>query len=97
MEKNRLDKSSSHIRKGIEKTIKFLQKELKLIDEKLNKAIKENPTLSQKNELLRSVKGAGPVLSATSLADLPELGTLSHKKISTLVGVAPFIATVVNF
>lgn len=90
MEKNRLDKANPSIQKGIKKTIKFLQKELKSMDEKLSQAIKEDPTLSQKNELLRSVKGVGPVLSATLLADLPELGTLNHKKISALVGVAPF-------
>lgn len=32
----------------------------------------------------------GPVLSATLIAHLPELGTLNHKKIAALVGVAPF-------
>ncbi len=90
MEKNRLDKVSSSIRKGIEKVIKFLQKELQTMDEKLSQVIEEDPDLSKKSELLRSIKGVGPVLSATLLADLPELGTLTHKKISALVGVAPF-------
>ena len=31
----------------------------------------------------------GPKVSATLLADLPELGTLDHKKLAALVGVAP--------
>ena len=39
---------------------------------------------------MQSVKGVGPVLSTTLLADLPELGTLNRKKIAALVGVAPF-------
>ena len=34
-------------------------------------------------------KGCGPVLKATLLSLLPELGTLNRKEISKLVGVAP--------
>ena len=40
--------------------------------------------------LLRSVPGVEPQVSMALLADLPELGTLSRKKIAALVGVAPF-------
>src|SRR6185295_4548901 len=40
-------------------------------------------------DLLRSVPGIGPVVSRTLLAELPELGRLSHKEIAALVGVAP--------
>jgi transposase len=32
----------------------------------------------------------GPVLARTLLAELPELGTLDHRRLSALVGVAPF-------
>lgn len=39
--------------------------------------------------MLRSVRGVGPVLSLTLLADLPELGRLAHAQIAALVGVAP--------
>ena len=38
---------------------------------------------------MRSVPGIGPVLTTTLLANLPELGTLTHKQIAALVGVAP--------
>ncbi len=31
----------------------------------------------------------GPIVSSTLLGELPELGTLSHKQIAALVGVAP--------
>jgi len=41
-------------------------------------------------KLFVSVPGAGKVTAAIILADLPELGTLDHKKIAALVGVAPF-------
>jgi transposase len=38
---------------------------------------------------LRSVPGVGPVLCRTLLAELPELGSLTHKQLAALVGVAP--------
>lgn len=90
MEKNRLGKSSKTIKKSLEKTIKFLVGELKAMDQKLEKNISEDPQWSKKDELLQSIIGVGPVLSTTLIADLPELGTLNHKKIAALVGVAPF-------
>ena len=43
----------------------------------------------EKDDLLRSVPGVGPVLTTTLLANLPELGTLTGKHIAALVGVAP--------
>ena len=36
-----------------------------------------------------SAKGVGPAVSASLIAQLPELGTLTHKRIAALVGVAP--------
>ena len=44
---------------------------------------------AERDALLRSVPGVGPVLSRTLLADLPELGRLSRRAIAKLVGVAP--------
>ena len=38
---------------------------------------------------MRSVPGVGPMLAATIVAQLPELGVLTHKEIAALVGVAP--------
>ena len=42
-----------------------------------------------KIEVIRSVPGVGPVMTATLVAELPELGSLSRAKIAKLVGVAP--------
>ena len=39
---------------------------------------------------LCKVKGAGPVLAMQLVASLPELGTLTRRKIAALVGVAPY-------
>ena len=49
----------------------------------------EESDLAEKDLLLRSVPGVGPVLSSTLLAHLPELGRLGRRQIAALVGVAP--------
>jgi len=51
--------------------------------------IQDSPVWREKDDLLRSVPGVGPVLTTTVLANLPELGTLTNKQIAALVGVAP--------
>lgn len=89
-EQNRLKKVSGEIAKDIETHIDWLDKRVKEIDESLNKSISNSPKLKAKEELLKSVPGVGEVLSKTLLMQLPELGTLTNKKISSLVGLAPF-------
>jgi transposase len=51
--------------------------------------VKASPLWRVKDDLLQSVPGVGRVVSLTLLAELPELGRLSHKEIAALVGVAP--------
>jgi len=48
------------------------------------------PLWRAREDLLRSCPGVGPLTSQTFIADLPELGTLTGKQISALVGLAPF-------
>ena len=51
--------------------------------------IRESPLWREKDDLLKSAPGVGPVVSTTLLANLPELGSLNRKQIAALVGVAP--------
>ncbi len=89
-EKNRLGQSASKkVRSRLEAHIRWLEKELARIDRDLQEVIDESPTLKENEALLRSVPGVGPVLCSTLLAELPELGTLSPRELSALVGVAP--------
>jgi transposase len=39
---------------------------------------------------LASVRGIGPATTASLIAEVPELGRLSRREISALIGVAPF-------
>lgn len=60
------------------------------MDSDLDQMIRKSPVWRTKSDLLREVPGVGPNLARTLIAELPELGRLSNKEISTLVGVAPF-------
>jgi len=75
---------------SIQATIQWLGKQLESIDKAIEDQLKSSPIWREKEDLLRSVPGVGPVTARTLLADLPELGTLDRKRIAALVGVAPF-------
>ena len=89
-ETNRLQMAPEALRKRIRAHINWLEKEIERTDRDLEEAIKASATFRENEALLRSVPGVGPVLARTLLAELPELGTLTHKRLCALVGVAPF-------
>ena len=49
-----------------------------------------SPAWREKEDLLASVPGVGPIIARTLIAELPELGTLDRRKIAGLAGLAPF-------
>jgi transposase len=89
-EKNRLGFALKPVQKGIERHIRWLERQLSDVDSDLDSMIRKSPLWAAKRNLLQTVPGVGPNLSRTLLAELPELGLLSHKQIASLVGVAPF-------
>lgn len=89
-ERNRLDTAHPSVHKLIKKSLAFLQHQIKDIDTEIEHRINESDTWRQTNELLQSVPGVGSVLSSTLITELPELGSLTGKEISSLAGVAPF-------
>lgn len=88
-EKNRLGFALKPVQKGIQKHIRWLERQLHDVDQDLDSMIRNGPLWAAKSDLLQSVPGVGPNLSRTLIAELPELGRLSHKQIAALVGVAP--------
>jgi transposase len=88
-EKNRLASARPAIRKNLRAHIAWLERALQQADTDLAEAIRQSPVWREKDELLRSVPGIGPVLTSTLLANLPELGSLTQKQVAALVGVAP--------
>ena len=89
-ENNRLEMTSKAVRKSIKAHIGYLEQALERANQELDRAIEQSPIWKENEDRLRSAKGIGPVTSRTLLAELPELGTLDRKQISSLVGVAPF-------
>ena len=88
-EENRLHTASRPMRRQIQRHLAWLEKSLTTLDADLGDSLRESPLWREKDNLLRSVPGVGPVLSVTLLAELPELGTLDRTQIASLVGVAP--------
>ncbi|MEX0446710.1 IS110 family transposase [Xenorhabdus sp. SGI246] len=86
-ERNRLYPSHPQNRKSINIIIKALEGELARIDTDMNQHLKNH--FKVLSERLSSVKGVGTMTVAALLAEVPELGHLSRREISALVGVAP--------
>jgi transposase len=89
-EGNRLQMAPKPLAKRIRAHIGWLRKEVERTDKDLDEAIEDNAAFKADEALLRSVPGVGRVLSRTLLADLPELGEITHRRLCALVGVAPF-------
>jgi len=88
-ETNRLHAAPRDVQQDIRLHLVFLKERLAHIDGDLSQFIRNSPVWREKDQIIRSVPGAGPVLSATLLAHLPELGSLNRRQIAQLVGVAP--------
>jgi transposase len=89
-ERNRHFLAEEDVRESILKHIQWLEKELADISGDLDKHIRKSPAWREKDDLLQSVPGVGKTLSATLVAELPELGKLNRRQIAALAGVAPF-------
>jgi transposase len=88
-EKNRLGFAPKPLHRGIQAHIRWLERQLDDVTKELAALIEASPVWRAKDDLLQSVPGVGPIVSYTLLGELPELGTLSHKQIAALAGVAP--------
>ena len=88
-ERHRVPLARGAVRTNVLAPIAWLEKQLGKTDRELRTQIEASPIWRTRDQLLHSVPGIGPATSARLLASLPELGTLSHRQISKLVGVAP--------
>jgi transposase len=67
----------------------FLKKQVEKVEKMIREHIGNDPDLRSKSERLQQIKGVGPVLAATLLAYVPELGKIESNPLSALIGVAP--------
>ena len=75
---------------SIERLLKALQKELSDLDAQILEAVRSSPAWREKDQLLKSVPGVGPVIASRLIAELPELGQLSRREVAALAGLAPW-------
>jgi transposase len=73
----------------IRQLLKLLEKQIRECDEAIARLISQDAGLTHKAERLKAIPGVGPVVAATMLAEMPELGSLTRQT-AALAGVAPY-------
>jgi transposase len=69
---------------------KVLEKQIQQCDQAITQLIAQDDVLAAKAKRLKAIPGVGPVVAATVLAELPELGQLNRQTAAALAGVAPY-------
>lgn len=75
---------------SLKSTIEFLNQEIQALNRDIQDTIKQNPLWEAKAQCMKQEKGVGNNTACSLLSTVPELGQLNRRKISALVGVAPF-------
>lgn len=78
-------------RRAIERQVKKLMAEAKAMESSALAHVRAHGELAAALRLLMSAPGVGPIVAATLLAEMPELGALSGKQAARLAGLAPFV------
>jgi len=90
MESNRRRQARGpKVLRGIERTLAALQAALTELDREIDDQIRGSPAWRAAEDLLTSVPGVGPITARTLIAELPELGRITRRRIAALVGIAP--------
>jgi transposase len=72
-----------------ERALMALRAERAVLDQEIGHVIGQDPALAERFGLLTSAPGVGPIVAATLLAELPELGRLDRRQVASLAGLAP--------
>lgn len=86
---NRRDHSTTETEDSLHRTLAFLDEELARLDASINALTASDPALLHKQQIMRSMDGIGRVTAMTLCADIPELGSITHRQAAALGGVAP--------
>jgi transposase len=74
---------------GVHKLLVLVNKQIKALEQEIAALLSSDPLWQKLDKSFRSIKGVADRTVARLMAELPEIGTLSNKKISKLVGLAP--------
>lgn len=89
-EQQRLRQARGAVHADIASHLGWLRGRLKELDRQVAAAVAASPLWQATLALLCTVPGVGPVVGATLVAEVPELGRLSRQEVAALIGVAPF-------
>lgn len=89
MEKNRIQILPKELVMTIKPILTALKNQIHKIENKIAALIESCPDYKVKDTIVRSMKGIGKIASASLISNLPELGYMTNKQASALVGVAP--------
>jgi len=89
-EKNRAGVAPRPMKPAIQDHVRWMEGQVKGIEDELEEVIEKSPIWRAREDLLTSAPGIGPGTARTLIAKLPELGHVTSKQASALVGVAPF-------
>ena len=89
-EKSRLENAPAWLRRDIASLVTVVERRIVKLDAKVDAAIAQDPEQHETSEILQSAPSVGPGVARTLIVDLPELGALSRRQITSLVGLAPY-------
>ncbi len=87
MEENRRRTCTLKVRGNIDLSLAHQRQLLKDLDQDIHDSIRRTPLWHEKAEILQSFTGVGTKVSASLIAELPELGLLAANKASALAGL----------
>lgn len=76
-------------RADIRAMVTILGRHIRDFDARIMALIARDPKLAEVSRRMQSVPGVGPIVAATLIAELPELGGLCRRRIAALAGLAP--------
>lgn len=77
------------VRRMVRARLATIARQVILLDREIARRIADDPEFTRTFRTLTAVKGVGPVLASSLIADMPELGRITGKAAAALIGVAP--------
>ena len=93
--KTRLQSQGEHappgpVQKAHARVLKSLAAEITRLEAAISAKVKSTPEFAERAEIIESVPGFAETTSATLIAGMPELGTVSKEIAAALLGAAPY-------
>jgi transposase len=81
--------ADAEARADIRSLVAVLDRRIARLETRMTEIIAQDLELTEADRRLQTVPGIGPVVAATLIAELPELGQLDRRRIAALAGLAP--------